>query len=126
MIIKTTFNDNDYITILEDYWEEFWFDNYYNITRIIEDDIERLKLHSELDEILRKVLYDRNVKINELEKFRNIIKESILQYIKETSYEDYEYLKNNLKVNFRLSITDKDENGESLYYFLNQKTYIEM
>lgn len=130
MIIRTTFNDNDFTHILEDYWNGFWFRNYYLPIDKINTDTEKeakeyVEKHKEAEELLEKAFYhEEQLTMEELQRFSYLIKESILCFIK--LKEDYEYLKENLHINIRLSITDKDQNGEVLYYFLKHKKYIIM
>lgn len=130
MIIRTSFNDNDFINILEDYWNGFWFRNYYIPIDTINTDTdegarEYVEKHKEAEELLEKAFYhEEQLTMEELQRFSDLIKESILCFIK--LKEDYEYLKENLHINIRLSITDKDQNGEVLYYFLKHKKYIIM
>lgn len=127
MIIKTTFGDNDYTQILEEYWDNFWFKNYYNIVKDIEDPKKYKDIRIDMEELLEKVFYNEDtVTVKEMQRFENYIKESILLYIKEFHSDKYDYLKEQLFVNIRLSIRDKNENGEVVYYFLKQKKYITM
>lgn len=130
MIIRTTFNDNDFTHILEDYWNGFWFRNYYLPIDKINTDTEKeakeyIEKHNKAEELLEKAFYKENeMNMKELKEFSDLIKESILDFIK--LKEDYEYLKKKLTINIRLSIIDKDQNQEVLYYFLRQKKYIIM
>lgn len=127
MIIKTTFSDNDYTQILEEYWDNFWFKNYYNVVKDIEDPNKYKDIRIDMEELLEKVFYNEDtVTVKEMQRFENYIKESILLYIKEFHSDEYDYLKEQLFVNIRLSIRDKNENGEVVYYFLKQKKYITM
>lgn len=127
MIIKTTFSDNDYTQILEEYWDNFWFKNYYNVVKDIEDPNKYKDTRIDMEELLEKVFYNEDtVTVKEMQRFENYIKESILLYIKEFHSDEYDYLKEQLFVNIRLSIRDKNENGEVVYYFLKQKKYITM
>lgn len=127
MIIKTTFNDNDFTYLLKGYWDQFWFKNYYLAINKIEDAKQYREERIDAEEILEKIFYNEDkTTVKELRKFENIISNSILEYIKENDLENYEYLKRRLCVNIRLVISDKDENGEKLYYFIKQKQYIVM
>lgn len=127
MIIKTTFNDNDYTNILEKYWDRFYFDNYYKAV----DNIEDLKAYKDarldMEDLLNKAIYNEDtITVSEVRRFEKYIVDSILAYVKEFYNDDSDYLKENLFVNIRLSITDKDCNGEVVYYFLKHKKYITM
>lgn len=125
MIIKTTFNDNDYMELLENYWNGFWFKNYYRAVRKIDDLKEYKDRNVEAEELLQKAVFNQNkMTMGEVGRFLDIIKESILDYIKEFYSEQYEYLSKQLKVMVRFQITDKNENGEVLYYFLGIKKHL--
>lgn len=130
MIIRTTFNDNDFTQKLENYWNGFWFHNYYLAINIINTEtVEGLKEYRdrkiEAEDLLEKIFYhEKEVTEKELEIFKNIIKESILAYLKLSS--DYEYLKDRIEISIKKSIEDLDENGEVVYYFLKHKKYIVM
>lgn len=127
MIIKTTFNDNDYTQILERYWDKFFFVNYYCYINDIEDVKEYRNRRISAEDLLEKAFFNEDkMVVKEVQEFENIIKESILAYIKKNEPDKYDYLKDQLYVNIRLSIRDKDENGEVVYYFLRQKRYITM
>lgn len=127
MIIKTTFNDNDFTDILEKYWDRFMFDNYYNAV----EDIEDLRLYRDLridmEELLKKAIYNEaDLTAKEESQFEDYIKQSILAFVKKRYPSNLDYLKDQLYVNIRLTVKDKDENGEVVYYFLKHQKYITM
>ena len=127
MIIKTTFNDNDFTNILEKYWDRFMFDNYYKAV----EDIEDLRLYRDLkidmEELLQKAVYkEADLTAKEESQFEDYIKQSILAFIKKRYPSNLDYLKDQLYVNIRLTVKDKDENGEVVYYFLKHQKYITM
>lgn len=125
MIIKTTFNDNDYTQVLENYWSKFFFCNYYKGTDKIEDPKVYRDVRIDMEELLEKAIYHENeMTVAETSRFEKYIAQSILEYVKEFYEESYKYLKDNLFVNIRLSITDKSHNGEVVYYFLTTKQKI--
>lgn len=127
MIIKTTFNDNDFTNILEKYWDRFMFDNYYKAV----EDIEDLRLYRDLridmEELLKKAIYNEaDLTAKEESQFEDYIKQSILAFVKKRYPSNLDYLKDQLYVNTRLTVKDKDENGEVVYYFLKHQKYITM
>lgn len=127
MIIKTTFNDNDFTNILEKYWDRFMFDNYYKAV----EDIEDLRLYRDLkidmEELLQKAVYkEADLTAKEESQFEDYIKQSILAFVKKRYPSNLDYLKDQLYVNIRLTVKDKDENGEVVYYFLKHQKYITM
>lgn len=127
MIIKTTFNDNDFTDILEKYWDRFMFDNYYKAV----EDIEDLRLYRDLridmEELLKKAIYNEaDLTAKEESQFEDYIKQSILAFVKKRYPSNLDYLKDQLYVNIRLTVKDKDENGEVVYYFLKHQKYITM
>lgn len=150
MIIKTTFKDNDFTKILENYWNKFWFKNYYkavdkldvNITdfdKAIDEDWEQLRKWKdakiEAEELLDKAFFkESEMTAKDIRRFAKIIKDSIVAFIEEPkpvlvdgfSKEDINYLKKNLVVEIKSTLRDKDENGENVYYLLNNKTAIIM
>lgn len=133
MIIRTTFNDNDYRNVLESYWNHFWFKNYYcHLEELYRrEDEEGLRewrdKHIEAEDLLEKVFYkESEVTVKELRRFENIIIESITSYILKNYKEDSNYLITNLRVSTVDSIKDLDENGEVAYYLLKNKKLIIM
>lgn len=127
MIIETTFNDNDFTHILDEYWSRFRFVNYYYGLDKIEDPAVYRDVRIDMESLIEKAVYNEDtVTVKEMQRFENYIKESILLYVKEFHSNKYDYLKEQLFVNIRLSIRDKNENGEVVYYFLKQKKYITM
>ena len=127
MIIKTTFNDNDFTNILEKYWDRFMFDNYYKAV----EDIEDLRLYRDLridmEELLKKAIYNEtDLTAKEESQFEDYIKQSILAFVKKEYPSNLDYLKDQLYINIRLTVKDKDENGEVVYYFLKHQKYITM
>lgn len=127
MIIKTTFNDNDFTNILEKYWDRFMFDSYYKAV----EDIEDLRLYRDLrfdmEELLKKAIYNEaDLTAKEESQFEDYIKQSILAFVKKRYPSNLDYLKDQLYVNIRLTVKDKDENDEVVYYFLKHQKYITM
>lgn len=133
MIIRTTFQDNDYKNILQNYWNHFWFKNYYCSLdelqhREDEESVrEWVNKHTEMQDLLEKALYkESEMTVKELRRFENIIIESMTSYINKNYKKDSNYLITNLKISTVDSIKDLDENGEVAYYLLKNKTLIIM
>ena len=120
MIIKTTFKDNDFTKVLENYWNKFWFKNYYkavdkldvNITdfdKATDEDWEQLRKWKdakiEAEELLDKAFFkESEMTAKDIRRFAKVIKDSIVAFIEEPkpvlvdgfSKEDIDYLKKNL------------------------------
>lgn len=133
MIIRTTFNDNDFTHLLEEYWDGFWYKNYYCILDKYEksDDYEDLKKHKEIyiefHDLLDKAFFEENkMTVEELKRFERVITESIFAFIESKRSDSIDYLKKMFSVKIRFRIEDKWENGEVVYYFLNHKKMITM
>lgn len=125
MIIRATFNDNDYSAILELFFERFKFVN-YNLCYRDEKDLQIYRDKSiESDDLLQKaVFYPKQMTENEKIKFISYIKESLLVYINSNSKSAYDYLKDRLEVDIVDKYTDENENGEVAYYFITADTVI--
>lgn len=127
MIIRTTFKDNDFTYILERYWSNFWFCNYYKSIRKLKNGNEYENKSEEADNLLSKALFkESEMTLKDIRLFINIIKDSILAYIEEFYEEDYDYLKKKLIVSAKTILKDKNENEEVVYYLLKNKKVITM
>ena len=148
MIIRTTFNDNDFTQVLESYWSNFWFKNYYravdkldvNITdydKATDEEWKQLRKWKdakiEAEDLLQRAFYDgdmvhddKRLTQKELDRFEKIIRDSILAYVEDIHKEDYDYLSRSLSVSIRKTLKDTWENGEVVYYLLMHKKYITM
>lgn len=133
MIIRTTFKDNDFITVLENYWNQFWFKNYYCHLEELNKRTDEQGLrewrdkHVEAEDLLEKVFYkESEVTVKELRRFENIIIESLTSYILKNYKQSSNYLISNLEVTTTESIKDSNENGEVAYYLLKNKKLIIM
>ena len=127
MIIRATFNDNDYSTILELFFDRFKFVN-YNLSYRDEQNLKVYRDKSiESDDLLQKaIFYPKQMTADEKIKFVSYIKDSILVYINSNSNSksSYDYLKDRLRVDIVDNYTDDDENGEVAYYFITADTVI--
>lgn len=127
MIIRTTFNDNDYTDVLTEYWDEFMFNHYY----LGLDDIEDLKEYKDkriqAEELLEKAVYKPNeMTEEELQLFKERIIDSIKVLVTKYYGGHLRDLVKKIQVDIVPNIEDKWENGEVVYYFLSKQISIEM
>lgn len=127
MIVKTTFKDNDYTSLLEKYWDKFLFCNSRCAINKLEDR-EYVDASIELDDLLKKVIYQEDqLTVKELKRLTEIIKDSIIEFLKLKKLDEstIKYLTKQLEVHTEFNIEDKDLNGEVVYYmFHTQKVII--
>ena len=125
MIIRATFNDNDYTSILEKYFTRFRFQNYNYYYNKCTDTREYVRKSIESEDLLKKIIYKTSdMTKQDLDTFNNIISTSIKKYIELNYSDSYEYLSDKLQVAIIDNCTDEDENGEIVYYFINKDKYI--
>lgn len=128
MIIKITFNDNDYTQLIERYldvttsYTEF-FALFSEALNNGDYDTVR-KLHEQRD-IFRAYIRDGITKMSKADKelFEGMLKLEFLSWLKENT-QSYDYLEDNLKITITNRLYSKWENGEVLYYFPSQHKYI--
>lgn len=124
MIIRATFNDNDFTQILEAYFYKFKFCNYNLYYKNCKDLKEYVDKSIKSADLIRKITFETDkMTKEELKQFINIIKESIEEYLLVNYKTDYDYLVKHLKVSLLKSCSDKWENGEVVYYFINKDKY---
>ena len=127
MIVKTTFKDNDYTSLLEKYWDKFLFCNSRCAINKLEGR-EYVDASIELDDLLQKVIYkEESLTVKDLKRFTEIIKDSIIEFLKLKKLDEstIKYLTKQLEVHTEFNIEDKDLNGEVVYYmFHTQKVII--
>ena len=130
MIIKATFNDNDFTHLLEGFFKNFW----KYIFLLTEKDLNDLhksliandKYH-EFEKLYKKTGENsKSLSDEDKEQVLNYIKANILEYINKNSKENYEYLEKNLEISFVKSVQDKWQNGEVIYFFTMADTYLRM
>lgn len=133
MIIHTTFKDNTYTYILEEYWDSFWFRSYYSAIKAIEDPHEQVEVNIKAEHLLKEIIFNEDkCTLGELKEFIQILKESIVAYIRnkvsnnELDDEEGFYLIQKLQVVSKFRIDDRLDNDESVYYFLRNKQKITM
>lgn len=126
MIVKTTFNDNDYTLLLEKYWNKFLF--CYSRCAINKlEGREYVDASIELDDLLQKVTYQEDrLTVKELKRFTEIIKDSIIEFLrlKKLDESTIKYLTKQLEVRIEFKIEDKDLNGEVVYYMFHAQKAI--
>lgn len=126
MIVKTTFRDNDYTSLLEKYWNKFLFCNSRCAINKLEGR-EYVDASIELDDLLQKVIYQEDrLTVKELKRFTEIIKDSIIEFLKIKKLDEstIKYLTKQLEVHIEFKIEDKDLNGEVVYYMFHAQKVI--
>lgn len=139
MIIKYTFNDNDWTQVIEKYMEEFgpfYAMNFYNYDKYTELRESIMKYDNYIDECSELTEEEFNLlkrRINELlyQSFRNYIsniKENSNWQTdgidaKELQY-NKEWVMTNIKITIEDSLTDKNQNGEVVYFITSNGKYI--
>ena len=126
MIIKTTFKDNDYTSLLEKYWDKFLFCNSRCAINKLEGR-EYVDASIELDDLLQKVMYkEESLTVKDLKRFTEIIKDSIIEFLrlKKLDESTVKYLTKQLEVRIEFKIEDKDLNGEVVYYMFHAQKVI--
>lgn len=126
MIIRTTFNDNDYTDYLEEYWNDFMFKNYYAEVDLYKhkDDYDSLlkyrNLYIEYHDLLDKIILDKkDITEEDLKHFKDLIKRSIIAFIKYECLDSIKYLEDNLKIDIVNKVDDTWENREVILFFRN-------
>lgn len=133
MIIRTTLNDNDFTEILENFYKEFW-KGIFLLTEKHKEDIHQSILDNDEYHKFERLYKKTGMNSNQLS---DKDKEIILDYIKRNIIEYYlkyysgpddntNYFKENLKLSFVESVKDNFENGEVVYYFTTQDTFVSM
>lgn len=133
MIIKLTLNDNDYIGYIEKFLERFKFQNYYIVLKEYDKDNEEdikayVEGHVKREELLDKVFYKEDeLTESDIKQFEEYIKEALAYYLYKhnimlsSDLEDYKKIVN---VKCLKTMNNKWQNGEVVYYFLQQDSYL--
>lgn len=130
VILKLTFNDNDFTQYIEDFLQRSHNDFRVIVMQYARDrydnDIEfSLKMRDVLDLI-------ENVKIkptpSNKDDLANILKRALLYWIStnERTKDAYDYLKDNIEISYVKAVKSKWENGEVVYWFIDYNKYITM
>lgn len=131
MIIRVNFYNNDIAVKFENFFDRFKFVNYYaNMCDLkYKDDEDSLKLYKDtkidMEELFDKVFFKPDkLSQKEGERFARYVKESIIAYISKRIPDDMlEYIKD-IDVTLIDTFSEKFENGEVIYYFINADKYI--
>lgn len=142
MIIKYTFNDNDFTQIIEKYLDEFG--PFYSFSYPTLQTYNRFKdLVEQYNDYNDKYTEDKDLSKEEFDIMKKelltLLKISFTQYISnikpnsnwrtpgfdaEHLQEDKEYILNHIKISLVKSIPDQWENGEIVYYIPGSMKYI--
>lgn len=132
MILKITFNDNDYQHVLENIGENmFSLYSYYRMTRLanksdevsIKEYVENSKL---FDKYLEMIQDEEPFTKQQKLQFIDLIRKNIEAYIEDKYKSAGDYLIKELKVSIVQKVGDEWHNGEVLYYFPLNDAYIIM
>lgn len=133
MIIKLTLNDNDYTGYIEKFLDRFKFQNYYIVLKEYDKDNEEdikayVEGHVKREELLDKVFYKED-ELTELDiqQFEEYIKEALAYYLYKHNImlsNDLEDYKKIVNVKCLKTMNNKWQNGEIVYYFLQQDSYL--
>ena len=133
MIIKLTLNDNDYTGYIEKFLERFKFQNYYIVLKeYYKDNEEDIKAyvegHVKREELLDKVFYKEDeLTESDIKQFEEYIKEALAYYLYKHNImlsDDLEDYKKIVNVKCLKTMNNKWQNGEVVYYFLQQDSYL--
>ena len=123
MIIRATFNDNDFTDSLERF-----FDNIAARLMALADK-KREDARERYDEFLRleNLVFAEEILEESRDEVVSVIRDAILLFLKERrgiGDDMLSYLKDNLEVSIIGSVEDKWENGEVVYWFRNADKWI--
>lgn len=133
MIIKLTLNDNDYTGYIEKFLERFKFQNYYIVLKEYDKDNEEdikayVEGHVKREELLDKVFYKEDeLTESDIKQFEEYIKEALAYYLYKHNImlsDDLEDYKKIVNVKCLKTMNNKWQNGEVVYYFLQQDSYL--
>ena len=117
MIIKLTFNNNDFTPLLETYTSKIFDIGYYN----------SINEYSEFKRNIYKYEND-NLSEKEKQKLKKLIENQLIincrKYI--SSHKKSEYLIKSLEIKIVETITDKWQNNEVVYYITSNMKYLVM
>lgn len=133
MIIKLTLNDNDYTGYIEKFLERFKFQNYYIVLKEYDKDNEEdikayVEGHVKREELLDKAFYKEDeLTESDIKQFEEYIKEALAYYLYKHNImlsNDLEDYKKIVNVKCLKTMNNKWQNGEVVYYFLQQDSYL--
>lgn len=130
MILKLTFNDNDFTQYIEDFLQRSHNDFRVIVMQYTRDrydnDIEfSLKMRDVLDLIEKVKIKPTSSNKDDL---AGILKRALLYWIStnERTKDTYDYLKDNIEISYVKAVKSKWENGEVVYWFIDYNKYITM
>lgn len=134
MIIRLTVHDNDFEGALKGFFSAGLYGALKYIAKSItrkedpsnEELIEYRAISIQCDDFLDKIMKNKPFSEEEKTAFYQLLNRSYDYYLKSLYPEDYKYLTENKDLSIINSVEDKDENGEVLYYFPINNTYIIM
>lgn len=133
MIIKLTLNDNDYTGYIEKFLDRFKFQNYYIVLKEYDKDNEEdikayVEGHVKREELLDKAFYKEDeLTESDIKQFEEYIKEALAYYLYKHNImlsNDLEDYKKIVNVKCLKTMNNKWQNGEVVYYFLQQDSYL--
>ncbi len=134
MVIKVTFHDNDYSEILEDIGH-LWTTCFHLIDKPVSENKENLVYYVNLKQKWDNIIRNPNFTPKELEDIDphdyaavvGVIREWILRYIRfDTRVEETEktLLIRDLEITLTFTIDESNQNGEYLYYIVQDRVSI--
>lgn len=134
MVIKVTFHDNDYGELLENIGY-LWTIGFHLIEKPIKENKEDLIYYVELKQLWDKVILNPNLRPNELATLDQneycaivgVIRAWIIRHIElDDSFEENEkqLLIRDLDVSLTFTIDESNQNGEYLYYVVQDRVSI--
>lgn len=131
MLIKVTMNDNDYTSIIENYFKRFIINYYYHLHKEYDNDAEKyVPLKINMEDILQKAMYkQKEMNENDYKIFETYIREGLVDFIYDSIRQPLaeEIIDASLKIEFIEAIYDKDitnGNDEVVVYVLQTGKYI--
>lgn len=133
MIIKLTLNDNDYTGYIEKFLERFKFQNYYIVLKEYDKDNEEdvkayVEGHVKREELLDRAFYKEDeLTESDIKQFEEYTKEALAYYLYKHNImlsNDLEDYKKIVNVKCLKTMNNKWQNGEVVYYFLQQDSYL--
>lgn len=130
MIIRVNFGDNDYGAYYEEFFKQFKFITYYECIRQLSEEEQQLNENIKKRNIMGKLYEDvfynsEKLTVGNKRKFEKYVKESILAYMKnKVDEKTLDYLSQNTVVKLQKTYKDEWENGETVYYLINQNIVI--
>lgn len=123
MIIRVTFHDNDFQNTLENLFGMGLFGIFHNHKeKLIPDNTDEgirayVNFTKEVDKFMDMISDEKPFTQKENDRFLELLKISIQDYLEKYCQSDFEYLSKELSIKLQKSVSDKWENGEVAYFF---------